>query len=38
MIIRDERAEAGGLSEADWMRIHELLRGSWNSLWHAVNS
>jgi hypothetical protein len=26
------------LSEADWVRIHELLRGSWVSLWHAVNS
>lgn len=38
MTIRDQRAEAGGVSEADWQRIEELLRASWASLWRAVNS
>jgi hypothetical protein len=37
MIIRDNKAEAGGVSEADWQRIEELLRGSWQSLWKVVN-
>lgn len=36
MTIRDARAEAGGVSEADWQRIEELLRASWQSLRHAV--
>ncbi len=38
MTIRDQRAEAGGVSEADWQQIEELLRASWRSLWTAVNS
>jgi hypothetical protein len=38
MTIRDTRAEAGGVSEADWKRIAELLRGSWHSLSVAVKS
>jgi hypothetical protein len=38
MLIRDDKAEAGGLSEADWKRIDELLHASWQSLWKAVNS
>ncbi|HEV2705000.1 MAG TPA: hypothetical protein VGV59_03700 [Pyrinomonadaceae bacterium] len=37
MKIRDERAEAGGVSEADWRRIDELLHASWRSLHTAVN-
>jgi hypothetical protein len=37
MLIRDDRAEAGGVSEADWRRIDELLRASWQSLHRAVN-
>jgi hypothetical protein len=37
MTIRDQRAEAGGVSEADWKKIEELLRASWQSLWKAVN-
>lgn len=37
MTIRDEKAEAGGVSEADWQRIEVLLRGSWSSLWKTVN-
>lgn len=38
MTIRDDRAEAGGVSEDDWSKIAELLRASWRSLWNAVNS
>ena len=38
MIIRDTKAEAGGVTEADWARIGELLRVSWRSLLNAVNS
>jgi hypothetical protein len=37
MTIRDKEAEAGGVSEADWKKIEELLRASWQSLWKAVN-
>lgn len=37
MLLRDGRAAAGGLSEADWRRIEELLRGSWRSLHRAVS-
>lgn len=36
MVIRDTKAEAGGVTEADWARIGELLRGSWRSLSAAV--
>jgi hypothetical protein len=38
MTIRDQKAEAGGVSEEDWKKIEELLRDSWQSLWKAVNS
>ncbi|HZS06094.1 MAG TPA: hypothetical protein VFD58_14740 [Blastocatellia bacterium] len=38
MLIRDDKAEAGGVTEADWKRIDELLHASWQSLWKAVNS
>jgi hypothetical protein len=37
MTIRDNRAEAGGVTEADWQRIDELLHASWRSLHRAVN-
>jgi hypothetical protein len=37
MTIRDDSAEEGQVSEAQWQEIHELLRRSWLSLWHAVN-
>ncbi|MEW6128442.1 MAG: hypothetical protein AB1757_15490 [Acidobacteriota bacterium] len=36
MTIRDDRAEAGGVSEEDWQRIGELLKASWKSLHTAV--
>lgn len=36
MTIRDDKAEAGGVTEADWAKIGELLRGSWRSLSQAV--
>ena len=37
MTIRDKKAEAGGVNEADWARIDELLHLSWQSLFKAVN-
>lgn len=36
MTIRDKKAEEGGVSEADWRKIEELLRVSWRSLFDAV--
>jgi len=36
MLIRDSKAEAGGVSEEDWRRIDELLHDSWRSLRRAV--
>ena len=36
MTMRDDKAEAGGVTEADWAKIEELLRGSWRSLSQAV--
>jgi hypothetical protein len=38
MKIRDTQSEAGGVSEADWRRIDELLHESWRSLHNAVNT
>jgi hypothetical protein len=38
MRMRDTKAEAGGVTEVDWVRIGELLRGSWRSLSQAVRS
>ena len=38
MNIRDTRAEAGGVTEADWSRIDALLHASWQSLHKAVNA
>jgi hypothetical protein len=37
MLLRDERAEHGGVTEADWKQIDTELRASWTHLWHAVN-
>ena len=37
MLIRDQKAEQGGVSEADWQRIDELLQASWSSLHQAVS-
>jgi hypothetical protein len=37
MTIRDDKAEAGGVSEEDWRKIEELLRASWVSLLKSVN-
>jgi hypothetical protein len=36
MTIRDDKADQGGVSEADWARIDRLLHESWRSLWEAV--
>ncbi|MDT7603116.1 MAG: hypothetical protein QOF61_1113 [Acidobacteriota bacterium] len=38
MRIRDDKAAAGGVTEADWARIDALLHASWQSLHRAVNS
>ena len=38
MTIRDTKADAGGVTEADWAKIDELLHVSWQSLFNAVNS
>lgn len=38
MVIRDTQARAGGVTEADWARIEELLRGSWHALHDAVDA
>ncbi|HKP86209.1 MAG TPA: hypothetical protein VJZ26_08940 [Blastocatellia bacterium] len=37
MTIRDTKADAGGVTEADWAKIDELLHASWQSLYRAVN-
>ncbi|MEK7834337.1 MAG: hypothetical protein AAB401_24835 [Acidobacteriota bacterium] len=37
MTIRDKRAEDGGVTDADWRKIQELLQASWRSLFDAVN-
>jgi hypothetical protein len=37
MTIRDKKADAGGVTEADWAKIDELLHLSWQSLFNAVN-
>ena len=36
MVIRDTKAESGGVTEADWAKIGDLLRDSWRSLSNAV--
>jgi hypothetical protein len=38
MTIRDTKAESGGVTEADWAQINELLRRSWRSLAAAVKT
>jgi hypothetical protein len=38
MTIRDTKAEQGGVTEADWNRINELLKQSWRSLRDAVKT
>ena len=38
MLLRDDKAEASGVTEQDWAKIEELLRASWQSLWKAVNA
>ncbi len=38
MTIRDTKADHGGVTEADWLRINDLLKESWRSLAKAVKS
>jgi hypothetical protein len=37
MTIRDTKADEGGVTDADWTQIDELLHKSWKSLFNAVN-
>ncbi len=37
MTIRDQEASQGEVTERDWMRIQELLRASWGSLFAAIH-
>ena len=37
MTIRDNKAEAGRVTDADWAKIDALLHASWQSLYKAVN-
>lgn len=37
MTLRDTQAERTALTEADWARINELLRRSWENLFRTVN-
>jgi hypothetical protein len=37
MLLRERLSGQIGVTEADWQKIHELLRLSWLSLWNAVN-
>ncbi len=36
MILRDEKAIAGGLTEQDWRTINNYLRLSWQNLYDVV--
>ena len=36
MKIRDTKAENGGVTEADWARINDLLKESWRSLAESI--
>ncbi len=38
MTIRDTKTERGGVTDADWARINELLKESWRSLAKAVKA
>ena len=38
MLLRDEKADSGGVSEADWQKIEEMLRASWRSLYDVVKT
>jgi hypothetical protein len=38
MTLRDNKWAAGGVTESDWSRIHELLQGSWQDLWAQLHS
>lgn len=38
MTIRDDKADAGGVTEEDWRKIDELLHQSWRSLHQTVNA
>jgi hypothetical protein len=37
MTIRDTKADAGGVTKADWAKIDDLLHASWRSLFNVIN-
>ena len=37
MTLRDTKWAAGGVRESDWVRIRELLKGSWKDLWTQLH-
>lgn len=37
MTIRDNKAASGGVTDADWAKIDQLLHAAWQSLYNAVN-
>lgn len=37
MLIRDSRAESGGVSDSDWRRINLLLDQAWVSAWSSIH-
>lgn len=38
MLLRDELAETGGVSDHNWQNINKLLDTSWKSLWQALHN
>lgn len=38
MKIRDSKASAGGVTEADWQKIDDLLHQSWRALYDSLNN
>ena len=38
MILRDDKAKEGSLTEEDWRKIESLLRNSWRSLWQNLHN
>jgi hypothetical protein len=37
MVIRDEKANEGGVTEEDWTKMESLLDNSWRSLWQNLH-
>jgi hypothetical protein len=37
MLLRDDLAEKGSVTDENWRRINQMLESSWQSLWKAVH-